>query len=466
MGAYQSIDQPLEPLYYEIELTEPQSDFYLGREKYKLFVGGFGSGKSFTLALNVVSDLENYQGADIGVYAPTFDLLALIAMPYIAELLENGGYDYKIDIQKHIFKVKGYGRIICRSMDNPSKIVGYQVFRSHIDELDTMPESKARNAWNKIIARNRQKIYEYDENGNKIPLLDKEGNQLKKQNVLQYIEAQNGVCAYTTPEGFRFAYKCWMKEQKDNPDYAIYKVSTRSNPHLQDDYIANLEASYPPELVQAYVDGEFTNLTSGRVYKRFDRKSNRSNEVVEDDEPIFVGMDFNIEHGAAVIHVRRYNGDHAVDEIVNSYDTDDTIRILKERYPKNKIYVYPDATGAKRSSGGSNGVDTKGQATNTDLAKLRLAGFTIIVDGSNPRIKDRVAAVQARICSGNGVRKYFVNAVTCPNLIETLEQQIYSNGVPDKAAGLDHVGDCIGYYIAKTHPIEKPIHGYLKYRRG
>ena len=463
MGAFQDLNQHIDDMY-EIELTEPQSDFYLGSEKYKLFVGGFGSGKSFTLAINAVSDLINFQGANIAVYAPTFDLLALIAMPYIAELLENGGYDYKIDAQKHIFKVEGYGRIICRSMDNPSKIVGYQVFRSHIDELDTMPETKARNAWNKIIARNRQKVYKLDENDEKIPMLNEAGTQKKKLHVLQFEEEQNGVSAYTTPEGFRFAYKCWMKEQKDNVDYAIYKVSSRSNPHLQDDYIKNLEASYPAELIEAYIDGEFTNLTKGRVYKRFDRALNRSNEEVEGDEPLYVGMDFNIEHGAAVIHVRRFNGDHAVDEIVNSYDTDDTIRVLKERYPTNKIYVYPDASGAKRSSGASNGVDTKGQATSTDLAKLRRAGFNVIVGGINPKIKDRVAAVQTRICNGKGVRKYFVNAVTCPNVVETLEQQIYANGVPDKAAGLDHVGDALGYYICKVHPIEKPLHGYITNR--
>jgi len=131
MGAFESLDQHIDDLY-EIELTEPQSDFFLGEEKYKLFVGGFGSGKSFTLSICAVNDLIKYIGANIGVYAPTFDLLALIAMPYIANLLESGGYTYRIDVQKHIFYVEGYGRIICRSMDSPAKIVGYEVFRSHV----------------------------------------------------------------------------------------------------------------------------------------------------------------------------------------------------------------------------------------------------------------------------------------------------------------------------------------------
>jgi len=452
--------------FYEIILTPPQSDFYMGLEKYKLFVAGMGTGKSFTMALCAVSDLINFAGANIGVYAPTFDLLHLIAMPYIAEILSYGGYKYKLNVSDKMFYVEGYGNIICRSMDNPATIVGYEVFRSHCDEMDTMVQKKANDAWNKVIARNRQKIFVLDSDGNKIPKLDDSGNQIIDRGVLKWHEEPNGVNAYTTPEGFRFCYDRWVKKKKEGDGYAIYKASTRSNPHLPDDYIQNMLDTYPAELIEAYIEGEFTNLTSGCVYRKYDRKLNRSNEIVEGNETIYVGMDFNVEHGAAVIHVRRYNGDHAVDEITDSYDTDDTIRILKERYPNNKIYVYPDASGAKRSSGASNGVDSKGAATATDLAKLRKAKFTVLVDSKNPLIKDRVAAVQARLCNGSGKRFYFVNAEKCPNVVETLEQQVYKNGVPDKSAGLDHIGDCVGYYLAKTHPIEKPVHGYLTNLKG
>lgn len=460
-----AFEQPTDDMY-EIQLTDPQSGFYLGLEKYKLFVGGFGSGKSFTMALCVVSDLINFPGANIGVYAPTFDLLSLVAMPYIAELLECGGYEYKLNLSKHIFEVKGYGKIICRSMDNPSSIVGYEVFRSHCDEMDTMTQKKATEAWNKVIARNRQKIYVRDENGDLIPRLDENGEQKKKQGVLQWLEEQNGVSAYTTPEGFRFAYNRWVKEKKDDDGYAMYKVSTLSNPHLPDDYVANLRSTYSAEYVDAYINGEFVNLTSGRVYRSFNRDFNESWETVNGDEAIHVGMDFNIEHGAAVIHVQRPDGDHAVDQIVDSYDTDDTIRILKERYPDNPIFVYPDASGNKRSSGGSNGVDSKGRATATDLAKLRKAGFHIVVNRKNPLIKDRVASVSARLCNGHMERKYFVNVARCPDVVATLEQQVWANGVPDKSTGLDHIGDCIGYYISKVHPIEKPQAGFIKVRRG
>ena len=66
--------------FHEIDLTIPQMEFYLLENKYPLFVAGMGSGKSVTLAICAVRDLVNFPGADIAVYAPTFDLLKLIVV--------------------------------------------------------------------------------------------------------------------------------------------------------------------------------------------------------------------------------------------------------------------------------------------------------------------------------------------------------------------------------------------------
>ena len=237
----------------------------------------------------------------------------------------------------------------------------------------------------------------------------------------------------------------------------MVRATTYSNEHnLPEDYIETLRSSYPAELIDAYLLGKFVNLTSGRVYRKFDRVLNASTERIENNEHLHIGMDFNIEHGAAVIHVVRGEAAHAVDEVFNSYDTDDTIRIINERYPNNHITIYPDATGQKRSS--SNGAPTA-----TDIAKLRLAGYDIKVDYSNPLIKDRVNCVNARILNGMEERNYFVVVDACPNTIETLEQHAWDdNGVPDKKSGLDHIGDALGYFLAKMFPIIRQNAGFIR----
>lgn len=417
---------------------------------YPLFCGGFGAGKSLAMSVRIMMDINLADGIKIGAYAPTYDLLRLITLPYVCELLEESGERFNLNKSENIFHLSDKRQIICRSMDNPARIVGYETLRAHADELDTLRLIQAREAWNKIIARNRQKIIVHP--------TDYPDHEIVFDKSSDEYNLKNKVSAYTTPEGFNFAHERWV--DKKNKNYKLYKAPTYSNKFLPPDYIDNLRSSYPAQLIDAYIEGDFVNLTSGRVYKKYDRVLNASEEGVNGNEPLDIGMDFNIEHGAASINVTRGYSDHAVDEVFDSYDTDDTIRVIKERYPDNPIRVYPDASGKKRASGASNGVDTKGKATATDLAKLKSAGFHIIVNHHNPLIKDRVAAVNARICNGKFERNYFVNEKKCPNHVNTLEKQVYMNGVPDKSTGLDHIGDSLGYFLCKKHSIVKNTAGY------
>lgn len=426
-----------------IELTEPQTRFTLSRFKYPLFCAGFGSGKSLCLAVNVLNDLR-YPGANVAVYAPTNDLLGLIAVPYIEEILTNHDIPYKYNKVKNIIHVEGHGHIVCRSLDNPARVVGYQVFRSHIDELDTLKAQKAKEAWRKVIARNRQKVYVRNDNGKRIYIGHKNGKPVYKTFL-------NRVSGYTTPEGFGFCYEQWQKNEKQTrkAGYVIYRASTHSNAHnLPDDYIESLRASYPPELIDAYIEGHFVNLTGGRCYPTFDRRLNHSDAVVEGNEMLYVGMDFNVMLGSAVVHVLRDGNPIAVDEIHNAYDTDEQITALKQRYQRNPIRVYPDATGDHRTSANT---------TQTDIAKLYAAGFQVIEKFSNPPIKDRVFSLSAMICNGKGERRYKVNTNKCPEYTLCLEQQIWGkNGLPDKSLGLDHKPDAAGYYVYEEFPIVKP----------
>ena len=144
---------------HEVFLTDPQTRFLQNKSKFPLFVAGFGAGKSTTLGLSVLNDLNHsYSGIKIGIYCPTYDLLKLITIPYLEEFLYHSGIEYRLNKQDNIFYLETGDQIIMRSMDNPARIVGYQTFRAHIDEMDTLPEEKAEDAWNKIIARNRQPI--------------------------------------------------------------------------------------------------------------------------------------------------------------------------------------------------------------------------------------------------------------------------------------------------------------------
>jgi phage terminase large subunit len=400
-----------------IKLSKPQLAFVSAKEQFPAFVGGMGSGKTHAAIMRAIALKMKYYRQNVAYYLPTFDLCRTIAFPRFAEVLETMNIPHKINRSDAFVDFGPFGQIIFRTMDTPERIIGYEVADSVVDELDTLPTEKAREVWNKIIARNRQ----------------------KKQDG-----ALNSVAVATTPEGFRFVYEKWGKSPK--PGYRLIKASTEVNKkYLPEGYIDTLTSNYPTSLLAAYRDGEFVNLNFGSVYHTFDRNLNFTNETIKVGEPLHIGMDFNVTKMASVVYVLRNDKPHAVMEHTGIFDTPDMVRILKERYQGHRIMVYPDASGKSRKSQ---------NASESDIAQLRAAGFNVLTNPSNPAVKDRIAAMNKII----EVRDYRVNPDTCPELVEALEKQAYDkNGEPDKASGFDHVLDAAGYMVAYRYPVRKPM---------
>ena len=142
----------------------------------------------------------------------------------------------------------------------------------------------------------------------------------------------------------------------------------KDNPYLPDNFIESLEENYPPQLIKAYLLGQWVNLTSGQVYDRFDRNHHVINKIPFDIkmETLLIGVDFNVMNTNSVIGVR--DGDKLViiDEISKQKDTDALAQEIKRRYPSNRILVYPDASGSARSTI---------NASKTDIAILEGYGF-------------------------------------------------------------------------------------------
>ncbi len=341
-------------------------------------------------------------------------------------------FDFRVKIKESDKEVeyyrgrKYYGTTICRSMEKPETIVGFKIGQALVDEMDVMKTRKAELAWRKIIARMRYK---------------KDG-------------LKNGIDVTTTPEGFKFVYEQFVKAPRENPElrkmYGLVQASTYDNElNLPPDYIQSLRQTYPPQLIDAYLDGKFVNLASGSVYPDFSRELNHSSETVKPDDALHVGMDFNVLKMSAAIHVMRDGLPHAVAELVNIRDTPAMCEALKQRYPGKSISIYPDASGQNTSSK---------SASESDLTILRSAGFSVKVNSHNPLIKDRVNAVCAMILNDKGERRYKINTDQCPKLTEAFEQQPYDvNGMPDKTTGHDHIVDAAGYFITHRFPIVKPM---------
>lgn len=404
-----------------LSLSAPQSTFLndLGT-KFRAYVGGFGSGKTFVGCLDLLIFFSQHPGTRQGYFGPSYPSIRDIFFPTFEEAAHMLGFRVETrEANKEVHLYRGrmyYGTVICRSMDRPESIVGFKIARALVDEIDTLPKAKANRAWNKIIARLR----------------------------LVIPGVQNGIGVTTTPEGFLFVYEKFAHAPTES--YSMVQASTYENQaHLPEDYIDSLIETYPAELIEAYLGGEFVNLTSGLVYKSYNRRRCASSETIKPGEPLYIGQDFNVTKMRSTTYVIRDGVWHAVDELVDLYDTPELITTLKSRYDGHKMTVYPDASGGSRKTV---------NASESDIALLEQAGFSIRVRSTNPAVKDRIMSVNGAL--ERGMVK--VNADKCPETARCLEQQAYDdNGEPDKKSGHDHQNDATGYPIAYEMPIRKPI---------
>lgn len=413
---------PNDPEQCLIELTDPQYRLVSTDSQFPAMVAGFGAGKTNALMKRALYLKFKYPENNIAYYLPTYDLVRTIAFPRFQEELAAIGMVEKehytlVQSLTPMIKIIGAGQIILRTMDNPGRIVGYEVADSLIDELDTLKHNDARNAWQKILARNRQKKAD---------------------------GSKNTIAVGTTPEGFKFVYEKW-KQKPPSAEYELIKASTYSNRrNLPDTYIEDLLADYPESLIAAYLEGEFVNLTSGAVYPSYDRLLNASVEVIQPGEPLHIGMDFNVGKMSAIVFVQRGGFPHAVDELTGILDTPAMIAALKRRFPNHVKFIYPDASGGSRKSN---------NASVSDISLLEQAGFNVLANASNPFVKDRILAVNRMLHAGDK-RRLRVNADKCPMFADSLEKQAYAdNGEPDKTSGFDHTNDAGGYFIAYRFPV-------------
>lgn len=419
----------------KIVLNRPQFAFIRRAERFRAFVAGFRAGKTWIGCCGVSDHHLRHYNVPSAYYAPSYKIIESVFYPTMEEVCHGYGLKPAVKVGRaevDIYQGKQYrGTVLCRTMEKPDLLVGYKVGHSLVDEIDVLPMSKADAVWKKVIAR----------------------SSIKKDGLIGRFDIT------TTPEGYKWTYHTFYKNIV--ADMVLIQASTRENAkNLPDNYIRDLYRQYPSELVDAYIDGIFTNLTSGRVWYNYNRLHNASYESVgsqgDPNEALHIGMDFNVERMCAVVHVIRTgvysDGDlvkvpHAVDEVAGAYDTPDLIKVLKERYPNNPIFVYPDAAGHFRASSNASN-------SSTSHAQLIKAGFRIVVNKANPIVVNRVASHNALLLNSEGFIGYRVNSLRCPIYADALEQQAYKNGKPEKDGSvMEDICDAGSYFSFKFRPI-------------
>jgi len=400
-------------------LLPHQEKFCEDTEHRKLaLVCGFGAGKTYALVSKSFMLAAMNVGHISAVFEPTSPMLRDILMRTMNDLLEEWEIPYTFrasPLPEYVLSFQeGSHTILLRTILTYQRLRGQNLCAVGFDEADTVPKRDAEQAMNMALAR------------------------LRSGNIQQFY-------ATTTPEGHSWAFETFEKNAKE--DTRLIKAKTSDNPYLPEGFIDSLLENYPQQLIQAYLNGNFTNLTTGAVYSRFDRNKHLINNIPFDIkmETLLIGIDFNVMNCNAVVAVKDRDKLIVIDEVTKQNDTDALAQEIKRRYPNNKILVYPDASGAARSTI---------NASKTDIAILQSYNFTSMALRSNPPIKDRVQTLQALLENSKGRVRLAIHA-SCRRLIECLELQSYDekSGDPDKQNGYDHLNDALGYLVYREFSI-------------
>lgn len=403
------------------DLLPHQRDFVCDFEhRYVLYVGGLGSGKSYSSVSKAILLAFRSQGQTHIYLEPTYVMLSDIAIPTWNAFLNKYDipYTHRVSPQPSyvLHLPKGDTTILLRPLLNVERLVGINAASLVIDEADTVKQEIAEAALVKLQGRVR-------------------------------VGGCPQICFVSTPEGRKFVWNFFEKNKTD--DKQLYRADTRDNPYLDETYVTDLLEKYPPHLVDAYVKGLFTNLETATVFSEFNREINVSKVFhAEDGEVILIGADFNVGKCSSVYAVMRTGERGQTLHLFDEQITRDTFALaehIKRKFAKHlargMVIVYPDSSGSHAST----------SSTMSDHDILREAGIKVIADRRNPPISETVSMANNYLHK----KQIMVNAATCNDTVDMLESWAYDGTLKPAKGGTNdrsHFGDAFRYLIWQSMP--------------
>ena len=252
-----------------------------------------------------------------------------------------------------------------------------------------------------------------------------------------------------TPKGTANYFYDLYQAAQSLPDWKTWQFTTLEGGRVSADEIEAARADMSERQFKQEFMATFES-TQNRIAWAFERETNVKPLDNPDTSIIYIGGDFNINPITATVGVKTNEETmHVFDEIeIYGSNTFELAEEIKHRYPKSKIFFFPDPSGsrAQTSSGGK-----------SDHLILQEAGFIVKAPRKHDPVRDRINAINARLKNANGESRLFIDP-RCKKTIASLEKHSYKDGtqIPDKDSGHDHMFDAISYKIAFMWPIKKP----------
>lgn len=404
-------------------LSKPQEQIASDTHRFITVVAGRRFGKTH-LSIRQLCRHARLPDSTVWYVAPTYRQAKQIVWRKLKNKLQDLHWTKRVNESELSIELKNGSIISLKGADNADSLRGVGLDYLVMDEFaDIDPE-----AWYEVL---------------RPTLADREG----------------GALFIGTPKGLgNWAHDLYNMPTDQPEQWASYQFTTIDGGNVKPEEIEAARKDLDERTFRQEFLATFETY-AGRIYYSFDRKSNVLTIEPVDTSVLHIGIDFNIDPMSAVIAVRLKDTLYVIDEIrMFSSNTQELVAEIAARYPKSRIWAYPDPASRQRktSAGGA-----------TDLTILQNAGYTVKCPSSHTPVRDRINAVNSRLKDSTGVRHLYI-APQCKYTIEGLERQTYKEGTtqPDKDSGYDHQMDALGYMIDYQFPVRKDMPAYQPQRWG
>ena len=209
---------------HQLTATAPQLEFWGSPSKYRAFVGGIGSGKTFAGAIEVLRQPSGSAGA---ILAPTYSMLKDATFKTVVDLCEEANIIKSLNKSDMTLELINGSLILFRTADNPDRLRGPNLGWFWLDEAGMMKP----DVWHIMLGRIR----------------------LKPSNAW----------VTTTPRGLNWLYNSFVKSKSE--DHHLIQSKTADNKFLPADFIDSVKGQYTTAFAKQELDGEFIEDNSNLI---------------------------------------------------------------------------------------------------------------------------------------------------------------------------------------------------------
>ena len=394
-----------------MKLTEPQQTISDDKTRFRVICAGRRFGKSY-LAINELAKFARHPNQRCLYIATTYRQAKGVIWNDLLQMLSEKNWVKKINQSDLQVTLVNNSTITLRSSENKEALRGLKFNFIALDEFADMDPT----TWYTILR----------------PTLSDTGGS---------------AMFIGTPKSKNHFWDLYIQAGAEQ-EWSSHSYTTIQGGHVSQEEIESAKRDMGEREFRQEYEAEFIDY-SGVIFYAFSEDNMKLAPALQPHDPIYLGLDFNLDPMSAVIATVAGEIIHIIDEVeIYGSNTLEVVKEIKQRYgDRRPVYVYPDASGASRSTN-SPGV--------TDHVILTNNGFRVRSGKSNPPVSEAIASVNARLKTGIGENKLFIDP-KCKKLRESIIKHSFKAGTrqPNKSDGWDHMTDSLRYLVHGLFPLKQ-----------